>query len=190
MATASVTDLLEVQHSATSSIVHIYCNYQERETQSSFQILASILRALLRQAVQIPELVEEFFQESHARGKPMSKEHIALALRKSLSLFSRTYILIDALDELTDDCRRDLVSNLGKLHDDFTFNLLMTSRPSDPDDLKRHFPSFQESEIRASESDIRLYLKNNVWRLPKVVRKDPYLQVRVIATIAKTVDGM
>lgn len=120
----------------------------------------------------------------------MSKEQIALALRTSLSKFQRTYILIDALDELTEDTRQDLALNLGKLYDSFSINLFITSRPSDPDDLKRHFPSLQESEIRASESDIRLHLKNNAWRLPKVVAKDAKLQAQIIATIAKSVDGM
>ena len=104
--------------------------------------------------------------------------------------FSRVFVIIDALDECSNDdrTRRRLLEKLRTLQKLASVNLMVTSRPFP--DIIEEFESATTLEIRASEVDIREYLEEQMSRLPRCVLKDSRLQARIVDGITGAVNGM
>ena len=125
--------------------------------------------------------------------RPSVAEYSSM-LRKVVNGFSRVYILIDALDEYTEEngTRKVLLKEIQGLQP--SVHLLATSRwvPN----IQREFQEIEGSlqlEIRAREEDIKCYLKariSQVTRLKRHIGEDRELQKTILDTIVETCQGM
>lgn len=121
--------------------------------------------------------------------KPSQKELLTLLQNASLSL-GKIYIVIDALDELSDDAKEDLLRSLWELH----AGLLLTSRPLDlfmdmphnPDPVHLHLTD-------QVEEDIELFVSNklkNTPRLERLFRGNPQLLKEISQKIKEKSNNM
>ena len=104
--------------------------------------------------------------------------------------YSRVYIVVDALDECADSdgTRRELLTNLGGLQNETNTNLMATSR-FEPHVMKM-FKGVLSLRIRASDDDIKQFVRGQIHRLPNCVQRDPDLQRKIQDDIVEATDGM
>jgi hypothetical protein len=134
--------------------------------------------------------VQDLYNQYKDQPKRPFLDEVSRALHSVSKLYSKVFIIIDALDECqdTDKCRTTLLSEIFKLQEGQRSNIFSTSRCI-PEILER----FKESvslEIRARDEDVRAYLASHMTRLPPFVLSNPDLQNEIKATISKAVDGM
>jgi hypothetical protein len=112
------------------------------------------------------------------------------ALYSVTAIYSRAFIVVDALDECQayDGCRSRFLSEIFNLQAKSRINIFATSR-SIPEIMER-FEGSMLLEIRASQQDVRRYVGGHMSHLPSFVGRSPVLQEEIKAEIVKAVDGM
>ncbi|KAN0075579.1 hypothetical protein V8E54_006849 [Elaphomyces granulatus] len=168
----------------------IYCIYKREENQGVDNLLASLLGqlAVWKKPI-IPEAIREWYNK-HLKGeKPgLSRDEIRVALCSIIRTYSRTFVVIDALDECkTDQIRNELLSEVYKLQEGSDIRLMVTFRPSIEPEPRS---SMTKLEIRAYKEDIEQYLSSRISELRTVVRRSNELQRKIKDRISTLVDGM
>lgn len=171
-------------------IAYIYCNYKRKETQTTTDLLAAILKQLVQERPLYGEPVTALHRLHADRRRSPSLKEICIALNSVLNSYSKSYIIIDALDECTDSdgTRSELLTILRNIQTKTDIRLMVTSRFD-----ARIEQSFQGSpmlEIRASEADVRRFVVSQLCRFPMCVQRDPELQAEIQDGIVLAVDGM
>jgi hypothetical protein len=106
-----------------------------------------------------------------------------------VDLSSKTFIILDALDELSDDCRPKLLPQIFKIQAKTNLNILVTSRPTL--DVEKEFQEciLRESlEIRARDEDVESYLESRIFELKVSVSGDFRKEIK--GAILKAAEGM
>ncbi|UKZ79450.1 hypothetical protein TrVFT333_007205 [Trichoderma virens FT-333] len=191
--TSIVVDYLERIFKAdpTISIAYIYCNYKRQEEQPIEKLLASLLKQLSRGQQPLPNCVRDMHnQHNDKRTRPSLSEIIA-ALHLVAEIYSKIFIIVDALDECQNlvGCRQAFIRELFMLQGKCEVNLFITSRFI-PEIVDRFKTASVSLEIRASTKDIRRYLKGHIGQLPMFVQQNQKLQQEVVTGISEAVDGM
>lgn len=178
-----------------SVVISLYCDFQETAQFTSVHILEILLKQLVEKFSSVPEAVKEFYISNEDRpADSIQLADVANILRSVLGSFSRTFIVIDALDEYDDVS--NLLSEIFNLQRQTGANFLATSRPEDR--IKAQFKQFPSMEIRAADEDLRLYLDKRISE-HKVLRDespDYKLEIRsslrkkIKEKISKAADGM
>lgn len=89
--------LHETTKRSDTAIAYIYCNYKEKSTHSTYQLLSSIARQITEQVGELPPVVKQFRDQNATKKRnPTGEEWIAL-IQSLRGLFSRTIIVVDAL---------------------------------------------------------------------------------------------
>ncbi|KAJ7147916.1 ankyrin repeat-containing domain protein [Mycena crocata] len=131
----------------------IYLNHKEIEIQSPPNLLASVWRQLVF-GKPIPLAVRQlYYKHREQRTRPSLKE-IYRILCSIIAEYSKTYVVVDALDEYPEEERIILLHHLSSLGP--TVNIMLTSRPHI--NIDPPFPTFTVLEIRSIESDVRRYV--------------------------------
>ncbi|KAN0073570.1 hypothetical protein V8E54_008790, partial [Elaphomyces granulatus] len=167
----------------------LYCIYKRQDNQKVDDLLASLLGQLAVWQSMVPESIRELYGK-HRRGeKPrLSRNEILEALSSIIKTYSRTFIIIDALDECkTNHIRNELLSEVYKLQEGSDTRLMVTFRPSI---IPNPPSSMRELEIRAQKEDVGEYLSGRMSELPSVVQDNNELQYKIKTRILSLVDGM
>jgi Cdc6-like AAA superfamily ATPase len=139
----------------------LYCSYKRQDNQKVDDLLASLLGQLTAWQSTVPKSIRALYDE-HRRGvKPLlSRNEILEALSSITKASSRTFIIIDALDECkTDRIRNELLSEVYRLQEISGIRLMVTFRPS----VAPKCPSsVTELEILADEGDREIHQRPNV----------------------------
>lgn len=171
-------------------IAYIFCNYQSRLEQTPVNLLASLLKQLLQSQSSLSNDVKNLSERHINKGSRPTLDEVSSALHLEIDRYSRVYILVDALDECTDDddARGRLLSRLHELQAKMAVNLMVTSRMIHK--IQQEFESAPQLEIRASDEDVKIYLGGQMGRLARCVTRDVSLQNDITSEIVSTVDGM
>lgn len=167
--TAVVVDDLIAQTSTDldTGLAYIYCNFQRQGTQMFDDLVASLLKQLSRKRPSLPDCVEELYHKhTRERTKPSHIE-FAKALQSVVVAYSKTFIIIDALDECetSNHTRSKLLSFIFGLRNYIAINVFATSRHIP--DIENELRGSLKREIRASDEDMRRYIKTQMQYLPK-----------------------
>lgn len=129
------------------------------------------------------------YKHGRKRTRP-SIDELLRALQSVAAIYSRVFIVVDALDECqaSSGCRARFLSDIFTLQARTGVNLFATSRHIL--NIEKEFEGSTLLEIRASEEDVRRYLDGHVLQLPKFVTRSLELQEEIKAAIVKAVDGM
>jgi hypothetical protein len=171
-------------------VAYIYCDYKGQD-QTALNLVASLLRQLVQRRSVIPEELMAVYEKHKSKHTHPSLAEYSSLLQLVLRGFSQVFIVIDALDEYTEDdgTRDSFLTEIRKLQPDI--HLLVTSRwvPN----IEHEFEESSRLEIRASDEDVKIYLEARVVkaaRLQRLVKEDPKLHDEIIETIAKNSQGM
>jgi hypothetical protein len=178
------------QRDMNTGIAYLYCNFRRQDEQKAEALLASLLKQLAQGIYPLPESVKSLY-DSHKekRTRPTFNE-ISSALQSVTALYSRCFIVIDALDECqaSDGCRMRLLTEIFALQATSRANIFSTSR-SIPE-VNERFKNSMRLEIRASDHDVQRYLDGHLSQLPTCVLRNSELQDEIKAAIVKAVNGM
>jgi Cdc6-like AAA superfamily ATPase len=170
-------------------IAYLYCNFRRQYEQNSEDLLASLLKQLSEGRDSIPDSVKTLHDKHKAKKTRPSIDEISKSLQSVITLYSRVFIVVDALDECqAGDSRRRLLTELFHLEAKSGANLFATSRFIP--EIEKLFCKSVSLEIRASKEDIETYLERQMrlllsfddWSLP--------LQREIKTRISDAVDGM
>lgn len=197
-------DLIDRYSDSASSAV-LYCNYKRQGDQTVENILLSLLKQLLHGRSVLPSVKDLLGYNSASQRRPTLAQ-IVTALRAVIAQDTRTFLIIDALDECNSSTRRLLLLEVFKIVSDLKANLLATTRPTCmaeitkmealPDDIT-------QLEISATTTDIDLYVANHLPTLVKkksstscgravrpAVGKDTNIQDRIKVAVREAASGM
>ena len=174
-------------------IAYLYCDFRRQHEQKIEDLFANLLKQLAQQQASIPDSVKTLHDDCRDKHKRPSHDEILSALHSVSTVYSRIFIIVDALDEcqVTNGCRTKLLSGIFELQASqarVEVNIFSTSRYI-PEIVER----FKESislEIRANDEDLQTYLAGHMEQLPPFVLSSPDLQNEVKATISHATNGM
>ncbi|KAJ3536445.1 hypothetical protein NM208_g6710 [Fusarium decemcellulare] len=173
-------------------VAWVYCNFKRQDEQKLDTLLLSILKQLAQAQTTFPSDLSTLYRTCEKENTRPNLEEIVQVLQSVCRQYTRTFLVVDALDECQtfDGCRDRFLAELLSLREKSSVNIYATSRFIP--DITREFDNIQckSLEIRATPEDVRNYLQNHINELPSFVRRSRALQEEVIKAILDAVDGM
>ncbi|UKZ53458.1 hypothetical protein TrVGV298_007250 [Trichoderma virens] len=188
--TAMVIESLRLANDAETLTTYMYCNYQNH-TQTIEKLLCSLLRVALEEADHEGDKVLSTCKQMRSSNKTISRKDCLDLLKDLFSKFKRVNLIVDALDELSNEVRRPLIYDLFNLHRQGNVCLFVTSR--NIPEIQHHFERcemYTSLEVRSSDEDIQNFLRDNIFQLPSFVARSQKLQDEVINSITNASAGM
>lgn len=188
--TSIVVDDLYSRFDTTIGIAYIYCNFRRKDEQRINDLLASLLKQLAERQGLLPATLKDLYDQHKAKRTRPSLDDITRVLQAVAAMYSKMFIMIDALDECQafDNCRAEFLTELFNLRTRQAVNIFATSRFV-PDIISR-FKDSISLEIRANPGDVVRYLGGQIEQLPSFVRESRQLQEEIKLGITEAVDGM
>ncbi|KAM0461024.1 hypothetical protein ACHAO4_001823 [Trichoderma viride] len=173
----------------TIGIAYIYFNFRQKDDQNIENMMASLLKQLAR-SQSFPKSVIDLYDRHKKRQTKPSADEIFEALQSVASMYSKVFIIVDALDECQpfNDCGLKLLSYIFRLQTNNMTKFFATSRPIL--DIEKQFNTHPRREILATYEDVRTYLEGHMSDLPRCISKRPDIQEKIKTEIASAVDGM
>lgn len=195
LASVVINDLtMRFHNDQNIGLAYIYCDFRRQDGQNIYGLLRSLLKQLAQKKLSLPDQVKAIYENHASRPTEPSLEELSRALHSVAAMYSRIFVVVDALDELqeySDNRRTRFLTEIFATQAKDGINIFATSRfiPEISDEFKNstHCTSL---EIRASEQDLRRYINGNMSRLPSFVRDDPALQEQIEIEVTQAVNGM
>ncbi|KAL2140845.1 hypothetical protein VTI28DRAFT_3172 [Corynascus sepedonium] len=170
-------------------IAYVYCNFRRHTDKKVEDLLSSMIRQLSQDQSSLPECLNILYGKHKGRTRP-SIDELSQVLQTVGNLYSRMFILIDALDEcrLSDGSRAKFLTEIFALQSKIGANVFATSRFIR--DITERFKHNLSLEIRAQPEDVQRYIDGNMAHMPACVTRSPDLQKEIITKIVHAVDGM
>lgn len=171
-------------------IAYLYCNFRRQHEQQAEDLLASLLKQLVKDQSHLPRDVQDLYDRHKAAQTRPKFDEISSALQSAISIHSRVFIIVDALDEcqVMNRCRSRFLSEIFLLQATTKANFFATSRPML--DIEKGFEGCLSRHIFANDEDIGRYVDGHISQLPDFVSKRPTLQAEVKRGIIEAVGGM
>lgn len=154
-------------------------------------MIGSLLSQVLLNQSSVSEEVIELYQKHQSMNTRASDDELCGVLCAQILKFTQVFVLVDALDEFNAETgnREHLIIPLQKILEQDPTRLLTTSRYN----VECIFSDAKHIEIRASDSDIREYLRCRVLSNSSIkfrVRIDATLKTLIIDRLANNAKGM
>ncbi|RYP43193.1 hypothetical protein DL768_010045 [Monosporascus sp. mg162] len=175
-----------------TGIAYLYCNFRRQHEQKCQDLLASLLKQLAQGRSSLPDSVRSLRGRYKRRDKGTgpSFNEISTTLQSVAALYSRVFIIVDALDEcqIIGNCRATFIAEIFNLQAKCGANIFAMSRSIQ--EVRKKFDGSISLEIRASKDDVKKYLEGHIGELPSFVQEDRQLQEEIKKGISEAVDGM
>jgi Cdc6-like AAA superfamily ATPase len=178
------------QNDKSIGIAYLYCNFRRQDEQKAQDLLGSLLKQLTQGRSSLPESMKSLHDSHKEKRTPPSFNEISKALQSVTAMYSRVFIIVDALDEcqVSNGCRTRFLSEIFNLQAKCQASLFATARFMP--EINEKFKESLRLEIRASNQDVERYLDGHMSQLPRCVLHSLELQDEIKAEIIKAVDGM
>ncbi|PCD37250.1 hypothetical protein AU210_005753 [Fusarium oxysporum f. sp. radicis-cucumerinum] len=179
------------QNDSSTAIAHIYCRYNRLDRQNFNELQTSVLRQLCERLSPLPEHIMKIYSQYKRRRVELPPERILSGLESVSGLFSKVFMVVDAIDEWRAAEHADLYSLPGELlflQRKLVINLLVTSRPLPL--IANRFISYPSLPIIAQQQDIDAYVDNFRWPESSCIGKIPGLRDIVKEIMSQLVRGM
>jgi DNA replication protein DnaC len=167
-------------------VAYVYCQYARHKEQTPEYLMSSILRQLLEQHNTISDEVKALYKSSKGKHR-LAPYQISDLLNVTLNLFTQTFIIIDALDELRSTDRNGFVSQVLAVQEKFNVNVYATSRYIK--EIAQKASNTTQVDIRAREEDLRCSL-DSILRRGSLLSERPVLLEQALAKILQLANGM
>jgi hypothetical protein len=161
--TSIVVDYLytKFQKDTDIGIAYLYCNFRRRDEQKAEELLASLLKQLA-QGRSLPESVKYLYDSHKDRPTRPTFNEISGILQSVSALYSRIFIIVDALDECQTSygCRTKFLNEIFTLQAKFGANIFITLRFNS--EINENFKDSIRLEIRARDHDMQRYLEGHM----------------------------
>ena len=163
----------------------------DHEAQSTTNMIDSLLSQVLLNQSSVSTEVMDLYQKCQRMNTRATDDELCGVLCAQLLKFTQVFVLVDALDEFNAETgnRENFIRQLQKIVEQNPTRLLVTSRHN----VECSFSDAKHIEIRASDADIREYLRFRVLSNSSMkfrVRLDATLQTSIIDRLAENAKGM
>jgi hypothetical protein len=147
------------------AVTCIYCNYKEQAVQTVPNLVSSLLKQMVQGRNLLSDNIKSFYKHHQDQDTHPTLDEYLKALGSEIGMYSKVFIVVDALDESTEDhgIRAKLLRALRTLPG--TVNLMFTSR--DLSSIARQLQGTQRLNIRAHDQDLRTYVQGRIACLPR-----------------------
>ncbi|KAF9767936.1 hypothetical protein IL306_014831 [Fusarium sp. DS 682] len=176
-------------------IAFIYCDIQRKDEQKPEDLLASLLKQLCHCRSSLPEVVKSLYTTHRIKRTRPFFDELSRVLRTVALLYSRMFIIVDALDE-SQHQERFLTETLALRHQ-IGANLFVTSRPISS--IKERVEGCLSLNIYARDEDVKAYIDDHILEL-KILQennnkdlkedKKAELKAKIKSQVAGAVHGM
>lgn len=171
-----------------TAIAIIYLKYNDPE-QTLNTILGSILKQFLQDCESIPDILHDMYKGNSDPNSTPSFAQISTALSSlAKSYYEEVFLVVDALDECSDEIRWRLIEVLEKLQNT---RLIITSRFFDV--IEEDLHNFERFEIKAHRADIELFINRQIEKnknLRRMVEKAPKIREDIMEGVVQTAQDM
>jgi len=150
-------------------VAYFYFDFGVKEKQLHQNLMRSLVTQLSIRSEKTPEALQELYSRSYEGVQQPNETGLETALRFMLEEFTKTYIIIDALDECTD--RKELLELIQAIHgwEMGEVQILVTSRrETDIEDalelLHADQVCIQSAQING---DIQLHIREQLQKISK-----------------------
>jgi hypothetical protein len=169
---------------ATEAIAYIYFDYNDPKSFQPENIIRSLLKQLLFSWPIIPDGVEEHYDICSKKGKSADIMTLKQQFLFTLAKFGRVFLLFDALDEISSEYSKEVMSLISDLRNAgpkiFCTSRINTTRVRD----ELGYPAV--TEIRANEDDIMHYITG---RLDREYDYDDESKQKIVDCLVEKADG-
>jgi len=189
-----VDTLLEAGVRGSVGVACLYGDFLAQSEQVAVTVIGGLLKQFIVRLPEIPDEIRRAFQDlkENCGGRGLRVNEMVELFRGVLGLFQRVFICIDALDELREQYRPEVLRSLRKiLRDSPHARLFITGRPHIQAEIGKHLT--QTAIIRAiqpSENDIRQYLISRLEDDPDPEAMNDDLKSEMMAKIPKAFSEM
>jgi len=173
-------------------IAYIYLNSGLHHEQALDQLLASLVKQLLQGRRPLPEDLRNLHKSHKEKWTRPSAGELLGVLDGVVRLFSRTFIIVDALDEgqETDQCIATLAARIFQFQAQTGVSFMATSRPIPVIEKIFNRATCVVQPILASDDDICRFIEGHLGELRGFVREMPELQNEIKSAITAASGGM
>ena len=176
------------QNNPTVAIAYLYCDFRRNYEQTIGDFLMCLLRQLAQNQSSMPVSVQNLYDRHSKNHTRPSFEDVSGALYSVAAMYSKVFIIVDALDEcqVFEGSRSRLLSEIFTFQQKCNVTILATSRFI-PEIIEK-FKGYTWLEIRAHDEDVRAYLEGRISRSSRKLLRT--LPESIKTKIIKAVDGM
>ena len=192
MASTVITYLENVFSGKGTIVLYYFCDYKDPKTQSMRKAIETLLADICRQSHAALAFMADMSGRYRQAGSSCSMPELFEAFMKCLEMGSRTYVVVDALDECND--RVGLVTLLKRAANTApSLCLLMTSR--EEHDIQESMEGIPHLSLGALDMahDIETYVTSELRRLlesKKLKLRDASLAEKIRTILTSKADGM
>lgn len=191
MTASIVINHLSKQVQSTSvGVAYVFCDYKLGQDQTDINMIGALVKQLVADRRSLPESLERIYLEHAPTGTFPDREQISTVLEEAIAQHATVHIVVDALDEWDDinGDRSRFLKELKNLQTAQDLRLMATSRFIT--EIEEAFQDSPTMEIRAEEEDVRRYVAGQMDRMPRCIRVDHELQLKIQDVIVSNVEGM
>ena len=169
-------------------VAMMYLKYTDHQ-QTLENILGSLLAQLAQDLDPLPPFLRDLYEKHRAYRTSPTLSDLSIALSDVSNLYKRIYVIVDALDECTDDVRWELMEKLREIEP--RVHLLVTSR--DLDSIEEELQDFERLEIKANKADLELFIDHHIQKnknLRKIVQKSPTIKEDIKVAVVTIAEDM
>jgi hypothetical protein len=168
----------------------MYCDSRRQHEQRALDLMINLLKQLVMKQSSVPAAVKDLHDKHKKKQSRPLLDEIRRVIHQVMHAYSRTFIVIDALDECgaTQDGRDLFLQEIFNLQASFQVNIFVTSRYIP--EIEVQFDRACKLEIRADETDVQQYLHFMIQNTRFLKSRKDTLQVEIKNRIAKAVHGM
>ncbi|KAJ7584536.1 ankyrin repeat-containing domain protein [Mycena floridula] len=177
------------------AVLYIYCDYTHQSDQTPTQLLGSMLKQLVQYCPSISDHLLALHASYLAQNTFPGVDELLTALQTETSIYECVYIIVDALDECSEDNQaRELFfptdsQGLWSLPDHV--HLLITSR--DILSIAQEYHDEPKIPIEAHQDDLQTYIKGRIItdvKLKRLVKGDITLEAEIVDQVIFKAAGM
>lgn len=168
-------------------IAYLYCSFSQRDEQTADNLLASLLKQLAQGRPALPDSVKSLHSRGQEKRMRPSFEETSRAIQPVLAEYSRTFIIVDGVDECPVSSFK-FISEILVFQREYKVNVFVTSRPIP--EVTAMFGQATSVEIRANNDDKRRYLEEHMCELRSFVQQNQELQEDIKFTISDAAGDM
>lgn len=146
-------------------LVYVYCGYKE-PNQSALNLIGSLLQQLVRCHDDLPDEIVDLYRQHKSSQSHLSMDQSMRLLRTQMGLYSKVFVVVDALDELSEENREryQFITEILRLPS--SAKILATSRHIAT--IKDAFKGIASLEISANSDDIKRYIEKRIDETPQL----------------------
>jgi Cdc6-like AAA superfamily ATPase len=172
-----------------TALAYVYCVSPLEQVQTAESLLGSILKQFIQTCPGVPEEIDSLFNTLKGKNRQPRSTDVFKALLYTIKTYSRTFIIVDALDELQSCEQKKFLEVVFGLQKSSNVNIFVTSRYNPY--IENRFKHAMCLPIRATGEDISLYARESLGQISKFLdQQSSQFKERIANIISDASDGM